>query len=209
MSIGNFDETNESKNEVNETNETTDNTEKPRNQILETPDSYKDDFESKLDSKESKEAERTEQDNDSGEGKEEKGDGGKTSLLDKMRNLFKKKDDGENQEKAEGKASDGDSSPPDEYPDYTHPTEEVKPEMSFRDSLKTENWKKPEGDEREQKIEAFNAQMDDTVIAHGKMLNNRTDLSQEEKNEMQAEVTENSKRAKAEFAAEMYRDDEK
>lgn len=205
MSIGNFVETNESKNEVNETK---DNTEKPRNQILETPDSYKDDFESKLDSKEAKETERTEQDNDSGEGKEEKGDGEKTSLLDKMRSLFTKKDNGENQEKAEGKAADAGDNPPSDPEDF-HSTEEVKPDMSFKDSLKTENWKKPEGDEREQKVETFNAQMDDSVIAHGKMLNNRTDLSQEEKNEMQAEVTENAKKAKAEFAAEMYRDDEK
>lgn len=89
MSIGNFDETNESKDEVNET---TDNTEKPRNQILEIPDSYKDDFESKLDSKESKEAERTEQDYDNDEGKEDNGNSEKNSLLDKMLNLFKKKD---------------------------------------------------------------------------------------------------------------------
>lgn len=95
MSIGNFSETSESKNEVNETNESVDNTEKPKNQILETPDSYNDDFDSKLDSKESKdvqEVDNKEQDNYFSEVNGEKKSDDKTSLLDKMMNLFKKKE---------------------------------------------------------------------------------------------------------------------
>lgn len=92
MSIGSFKETNES-NEVNETRENIDNTEKPRNQILEIPESYDDDFDSKLDSNDRKNAspkEGHEQGDESG--------GEKTSLFDKMRNLFSKKENGEESE---------------------------------------------------------------------------------------------------------------
>lgn len=89
MSLGNFKETNESS-EVNEARENTDNTEKPRNQILETPESYDDDFDSKLDSKER----NNESKKDGQDGGEDVG-GEKTSLLDKMRNLFSKKESGE------------------------------------------------------------------------------------------------------------------
>lgn len=56
---------------------------------------------------------------------------------------------------------------------------------------------------QEEKIEAFNAQIDNIVQKHGKMLEDRSDLSAEEKNEMQAEVTENAKNAKKEFAQKM------
>jgi hypothetical protein len=202
MSIGNFSETSESKNEVNEANESVDNTEKPGNQILETPDSYKDDFESRMDSKESKEGQETEhtkQGDDSGESKEEKGDSDKTSLLDKMRNLFKKKEDGENQQESKKVESSVDG---------PQPPDEGKSEMSFKDSLKPENWKSAEGDERTQKVEAFNSQMDDSVIAHGKMLSGRSDLSPDEKKEMQAEMTENASKAKQEFHDALYGDNE-
>lgn len=212
MSIGNFSETSESKNELNEANESLDNTEKPRNQILETSDSYKDNFESRLDSKESREGqetEYTEQNNDFSEGKEEKDDGEKTSLLDKMRNLFKKKEDGENQQEMKKVAADSDETNPPDDLDSSNSSDKTKPEVSVRDSLKAENWKSTEGDERAQKVEAFNSQMDNTVIVHGKMLNGRSDLSQEEKNEMQAEVTENAQKAKQEFYDAIYGDDER
>ncbi len=105
MSIGNFKETNETS-EVNETRENTDNTEKPRNQILETPESYEDDFDSKLDNNE-RNGESTNEHSEKGN----ESSGEKTSLFDKMRNLFSKKessDDGdestsdETRESAEG-----------------------------------------------------------------------------------------------------------
>ena len=57
--------------------------------------------------------------------------------------------------------------------------------------------------EKQEKIDAFNAKMDESVIKHGKMLENRRDLSIEEKNEMQAEFTEKAKTAKKEFAEKM------
>ena len=56
---------------------------------------------------------------------------------------------------------------------------------------------------KQEKIDAFNAQIDNTVIKHGEMLKNRRDLSIQEKNEMQAEITENANIAKAEFAEKM------
>lgn len=89
MAIGNFKETNES-NEVNEVRENTDNTEKPRNQILEKPESYDDDFDSKLDNNE-----RTNEDTKERMDNGNESSGEKTSLFDKMRNLFSKKENGE------------------------------------------------------------------------------------------------------------------
>ncbi len=55
----------------------------------------------------------------------------------------------------------------------------------------------------QEKMNAYNAQIDNTVESHGRMLKNRRDLSPEEKAELQAEITENAKNAKAEFAKEM------
>lgn len=89
MAIGNFKETNES-NEVNEVRENTDNTEKPRNQILEKPESYEDDFDNKLDNNE-----RTNEDMKERMDNGNESSGEKTSLFDKMRNLFSKKENGE------------------------------------------------------------------------------------------------------------------
>ena len=89
MSLGNFKETNEAS-EVNEARENTDNTEKPKNQILETPESYDDDFDSKLDTNEN----NNESKKDGQIGGDDSG-GEKASLLDKMRNLFSKKESGE------------------------------------------------------------------------------------------------------------------
>lgn len=53
--------------------------------------------------------------------------------------------------------------------------------------------------EAEKKIEDFDNQIDSTVRAHGEMLKRRTDLSPDEKNELQTEITENAKKQKAEF----------
>lgn len=61
---------------------------------------------------------------------------------------------------------------------------------------------------KQEKIDTFNERIDNTVIEHGKMLNNRTDLSREEKNALQAEITENAKIAKEEFAQKMQAESE-
>lgn len=52
---------------------------------------------------------------------------------------------------------------------------------------------------REKKLEEYDSQLFDTVKKHGEMLDRRTDLSPDEKNEMQSEVTENYKKAVAEY----------
>lgn len=52
---------------------------------------------------------------------------------------------------------------------------------------------------REKKLEEYDSQLFDTVKKHGEMLNRRTDLTQEEKNDMQSKMTENYKRAVAEY----------
>jgi len=52
---------------------------------------------------------------------------------------------------------------------------------------------------REKKLEEYDSQLFDTVKKHGEMLDRRTDLSPDEKNDMQSEVTENYKKAVAEY----------
>ncbi len=52
---------------------------------------------------------------------------------------------------------------------------------------------------REKKLEEYDSQLFDTVKKHGEMLDRRTDLTQEEKNDMQTEMTENYKKAVAEY----------
>ncbi len=52
---------------------------------------------------------------------------------------------------------------------------------------------------REKKLEEYDSQLFDTVKKHGEMLDRRTDLTQEEKNDMQSEMTENYKKAVAEY----------
>ena len=86
MSIGNFKETNE----TSEARENTDNIEKPRNQILETPESYDDDFDSKMDNKEWEDKSKKEGNAEGNESVVEK-----MSFFDKMRNLFTKKEGSE------------------------------------------------------------------------------------------------------------------
>lgn len=52
---------------------------------------------------------------------------------------------------------------------------------------------------RDKKLEKYDSQLFDTVKKHGEMLDRRTDLTQEEKNDMQSEVTDNYKKAVAEY----------
>ncbi len=52
---------------------------------------------------------------------------------------------------------------------------------------------------REKMLEEYDNKLFDTVKKHGEMLDRRTDLPQDEKNEMQTEVTENYKKAVAEY----------
>lgn len=94
MSVGNFRETNE----ANESRENNDNTEKPRNQILETPESYDDDFDSRLDNKKREDESKKEGNSEGNESIVEK-----TSFLDKMRNLFAKKASSEESGEADDK----------------------------------------------------------------------------------------------------------
>lgn len=61
---------------------------------------------------------------------------------------------------------------------------------------------------KQEKIDAFNAQVDSVVIKHGQMLNNRRDLSMEEKIALQTEITENAKNTKAEFAEKIEAESE-
>lgn len=52
---------------------------------------------------------------------------------------------------------------------------------------------------REKKLEEYDNQLFDTVKKHGEMLDRRTDLTQDEKNDMQTEMTDNYKKAVAEY----------
>lgn len=89
MTFGKFSETKESNNEVSESNESR---EKSPDGVKELSDgysdAYNDNFEKKLDAVDSK-ADVKESDSDDFH---EKGDAGKQSLLDKMRNLFAKRE---------------------------------------------------------------------------------------------------------------------
>jgi hypothetical protein len=103
MSIGNFNETSDSSNEFKETNESKDNVEKPRNQILDLPGSYDDDFKKRLDSIETRTlSEENSLKKNTDDVKEKNGEE-KLSLLDKMRNLFSRK---ENKEEKDNKDAD-------------------------------------------------------------------------------------------------------
>lgn len=81
MALGKFKETNESNNEIKEANESKEQLDRPRNQILDG--CYDDNFEKKLD----------DIGKDSKSDIAEKGiESGKSSFLDKMKNLFSKKE---------------------------------------------------------------------------------------------------------------------
>ena len=87
MSIGNFNEINEN----NEAKENTDNAEKFKNLILETPESYDDDFDKKLDVIEDKRD--LEGDMEEKNGQPESTE--KDSAWERLRSIFSKKESGE------------------------------------------------------------------------------------------------------------------
>lgn len=95
MSIGKFDETNESNNEASEAKEQTENIDKPRNQILETPDSYKDNFNKKLDTNDAEKNKESAGKLDQEKQTDKNQDSEKTSFLEKMKNLLSHKESGE------------------------------------------------------------------------------------------------------------------
>lgn len=112
----------------------------------------------------------------------------KQSLGDKLKEglnkLFHKnetEESNEGEENPDGKEADEDSESSDGPKNQILDTNESRKEM------------------REKKLEEYDSQLFDTVKKHGEMLNRRTDLTQEEKNDMQTEVTENYKNAVAEY----------
>ncbi len=113
----------------------------------------------------------------------------KQSLGDKLKEglskLFHKNDTSET---TEDSTEDGE----------THETEETTESTDGpRNQILDSNESRKEM--REKKLEEYDSQLFDTVKKHGEMLDRRTDLSQDEKNEMQSEVTENYKKAVAEY----------
>ena len=99
MAIGNFKDTNESK-EFDEARESIDNIGKSRNQILETSESYEDAFDKRIEDYECKEEKTNEVCKQGYESDE-----GKISLYDKMRNLFSKKESREETDTTAGDES--------------------------------------------------------------------------------------------------------
>lgn len=116
MSIGNFRETDEK----NETTESTDNAERYKNQILETPESYDDDFDKKLDSLESK--------RELEDGKEKNSNQseniGKDSAWERLRSLFSKRENRESIKEQDSKEL----------------IDQPSTNKSFRDGLKVNNF---------------------------------------------------------------------
>lgn len=138
MSWGNFKEISESSEttevaETNEAKDATDDTEKSRNQILETSDKYDDDFDKKLDDCES------DQDSDDNPDFSSEKDGGeeKQSLLDKMRNLFSKKEGTDAGDTKENKGA--------EESEAKEPSQREK----FLDSVRVDNYQYPDLDKTE------------------------------------------------------------
>lgn len=102
MSIGKFNETNDSGKEVNEINESVDNNEKSRGKISESFDSDGDDFDKKIDAVNSKESKG----DNTVEGEFAENNDEEMSFLDKMKKLFDPKEGNEEKEKSD-KAGDG------------------------------------------------------------------------------------------------------
>lgn len=59
---------------------------------------------------------------------------------------------------------------------------------------------------REDAVAKFEGQLFDTVVKHGEMLKNRRDISPDEKNELQAEVTEKAKKFIEEYKKDLEND---
>ncbi len=110
-------------------------------------------------------------------------DGEKQSLGDKLKDgiskLFHKNEVSENTE------NDSENNGSDESQD--------KPKNQILDSNESRK------EIRDQKLEEYDSKMFDSVKKQGEMLDRRSDLTPDEKNDMQSEMTENYKKAVAEY----------
>ena len=99
----------------------------------------------------------------------------------------------------EGKESSEDN----EDAEKTEGTEESKEKKESEDGDKPKNQILDSNDSRremrEKKLEEYDSKMFDSVKKHGEMLERRTDLSPEEKSDMQTDMTESYKKAVSEY----------
>ncbi len=102
-------------------------------------------------------------------------------LKDGINKLFHKNEGSENSENKDNSDSEETNENRDDSKNQILDTNESRKEM------------------REKKLEEYDSMLFDSVKKHGEMLNRRTDLSPEEKNDMQSENTENYKKAVAEY----------
>lgn len=118
MAFGGFKETNETKENTDNKESFIENSEKKRNQILEVPEDYDDDFDSKIDSNEKKEEDNSSENEKKSDGNEKQG------LFSHIKGLFSKDkpNEGEKQKETEE--------------ENTEP--EKSRSESFRDSMKVE-----------------------------------------------------------------------
>ncbi len=146
MSIGRFNETGESSSDVNENNESNlDNQDSPRNQILETPDDYSDNFDEKC--SEGEDSSDIDENNETDDKDLE--DPESTDDFDK------KLEDSDNKEDFDNQENSGKESPWDKFKSFfskegsdtqeeTEPTENTESAADrakdFRESLKPENF---------------------------------------------------------------------
>lgn len=130
MAFGGFKETNETKENTDNKESSIENSEKKRNQILEGPEDYDDDFDSKIDSNEKKEEDNSSENEKKSDGNEKQG------LFSHIKGLFSKDkpNEGEKQKETEEE----------------NPEPEKSRSESFRDSMKVE--KSPE------EIKKYNAE---------------------------------------------------
>ncbi len=119
MAFGDFKETNETKEASDNKEASTENSEKRRNQILDVPEDYDDDFDSKLDANDKKENSDTPEKNKDSEGSEKQG------LFDRIKSFFSKDKPDESNENKESDT------------EKNNETEKSRSE-SFRDSLKVD-----------------------------------------------------------------------
>lgn len=131
MSIFNFRETNESNNEVQETKENVDNKDRIKNQILKTPEAYKDGFSKKLDDAEKAEAKTENSDNKESVSEGKNGEKSKLNeMLDKRKSFVEQyrvdsptqEEQAETskkwQERADKNATEGENNEEDEEPQH-------------------------------------------------------------------------------------------
>lgn len=109
-------------------------------------------------------------------------------LKDGIHNLFHKNEAKETTEDTEGIEDKLDENG--DKPDVSEDTNETEKDPDSNESRK---------DIRDQKLDEYSSKLWDTVKMHGEMLDRRTDLSPDDKIEMQAEITDNYKKAVAEY----------